>query len=87
MDRDREKAAIIWDAPSHAFIVTTPPCEAWAEYPFGLSVDNAVHLVSAMVASWPGLAHALVQEGKKTERADLEFLRAAGIAEPQGELR
>ena len=87
MDNNRAKASIVWDAPNHRFMVTTPPCETWSEYPFGLSVDNAVHLVSAMVASWPGLAHALLEEGKKTERDDLEFMRAAGIAEPQGELR
>lgn len=87
MNQDREKAAIIWDAPNHRFVVTTPPCEAWAEYPFSLTVDNAAHLVSAMVASWPGLAHVLVEESGKTQRDDLEFMRAAGIAEPQGELK
>jgi len=83
MDRNRERAGIVWDPAGHAFVVTTPPCEAWAEYPFALSLDNAVHLVCAMVGSWPGLAHALVEESRKTERADLEFLAAAGIEAPQ----
>jgi hypothetical protein len=83
MDMNREKAAVVWDAPNHRFVVTTPPCEAWAEYPFALSVDNAVHLICAMLAGWPGLTHALVEEGKRTERGDLEFLAAAGIEAPK----